>query len=72
MKHASKLDFSFSHREVLLKRSADFLEKDGLSTLKYSVIARSDYKLFTYIKVDLQMTEKERNYTTVKNPKLPP
>ena len=41
------------------------MKQDGLNTLQYSVLERQDFDLFTKINVDLQMTAKERDLTSV-------
>eukprot|EP00795_Rhopilema_esculentum_P008746 gene8746-14769_t len=48
----------------LLDSRSKFIDKDGLSSLRYSVVTTKNMTLYTWIGVDSQMTEEEKKLTT--------
>ncbi|XP_065063165.1 beta-1,4-galactosyltransferase 1-like [Rhopilema esculentum] len=55
-----------AHAKKLLEKVEKYIDKDGLKSLRYTVVATRNMTLYTKIGVDSQMTEEEKKLTTAK------
>ena len=59
-------NLKFNYRKQLLLNAAEYIDRDGLNTLRYKVKAKQLFNLYTQIEVNVEMTEDEKVLTSLK------
>ena len=58
--------YDYDCRKQLLENATKHMDKNGLNTLKYKVQTRLNLDLYTQIDVNVEMTEKEKEMTSLR------